>query len=82
MFNLKSAYWLRTNGPDAEVAEWKQYWTSGPHGLAYWPRSVSELKKRNYSGDICLTAEYSDHDRVDELIAQDIAYAKSLFDAA
>ena len=81
VFNLKSAYWLRTNGPEAIVAEWKQFWTTGPHGLAYWPRAVAELKKRNYSGDICLTAEYSDHDRVDVLIAQDIAYAKSLFEA-
>jgi len=37
-------------------------------------------KKRNFSGDICLTAEYSDHDAVDRLIAEDIAFAKSLFE--
>ena len=78
--NLKSAFWQRTNGPDAEVAEWKQYWTSGRHGLAYWPRVAAELKKRNFSGDLCLTAEYSDHDRVDALIAEDITYAKSLIE--
>ena len=78
--NLKSVFWQRSNGPDAEVAEWKPYWTSGRHGLAHWPRVVAELKKRNFSGDICLTAEYSDHGRVDDLIAEDIVYARSLFD--
>ena len=50
------------------------------HGLGYWTRTVRELKKRNYAGDVCLTAEYSDQDRIDELIAEDIAYAKHLFD--
>lgn len=80
--NLKSAFWLRTNGPEAEVAEWKHYWTTGRHGLALWPRVVAELKKRQFSGDICLTAEYSDQTRVDALIAEDIAYARSLFEKA
>lgn len=77
--NLKSAYWQRSNGPEAAEAQWKVHWTTGRHGLAYWQRTAAELKKRNYAGDICLTAEYSDHDRVDELVAEDIIYAKSLF---
>ena len=78
--NLKNAYWLRTNGPEAEEAKWKHYWTSGRHGMAYWPRVAAELKKRNFSGNVCLTAEYSDHDLVDRLIVEDLAYAKSLLD--
>ena len=80
VMNLKSAYWQRTNGPDAESATWRNYWTTGRHGLAYWPRVAAELKKRNFSGDICLTAEYSDQGSVDRLIAEDIAFARSLFD--
>ena len=79
--NLKSAYWRRMNGPDAEWAEWKVHWTTGRHGLAYWPRVAGELKRRGFSGDICLTAEYSDHASVDRLIAEDIAFAQALFDA-
>ena len=79
--NLKSAYWRRMNGPDAEWAEWKVHWTTGRHGLAYWPRVVGELKRRGFSGDICLTAEYSDHASEDRLIAEDIAFAQALFDA-
>lgn len=78
--NLKSAFWVRSNGPDAPEAEWKKHWTTGRHGMAYWTSVVRELKKRNFSGDVCLTAEYSDHDRVDDLVAEDIAYAKHLFD--
>jgi sugar phosphate isomerase/epimerase len=80
--NLKSAFWVRTNGPDAPEATWKSHWTSGRHGLAYWSRTVDELKKRDYAGDICLTAEYSDEERVDALIAEDVQYARQLFDRA
>jgi sugar phosphate isomerase/epimerase len=78
MVNLKNAYWQRTNGPEAEVAQWRHYWTTGRHGLAPWPRVAAELKRRGYRGVICLTAEYSDEASVDRLIAEDIAFAKSL----
>ncbi len=79
MVNLKNAFWRRTNGPEAEVAAWRPYWTLGRHGLASWPRVAASLKKRGYSGVICLTAEYSDEDAVDRLVAADLAFARSLF---
>jgi len=79
MVNLKSAYYRRLNGPEAEVARWQVYWTTGRHGRADWPWVAEELKKRNYEGDVCLTAEYTDEEAVDRLIAEDIAFAKSLF---
>jgi sugar phosphate isomerase/epimerase len=79
MVNLKNVLWLRTNGPEAPVAAYTRHWTSGRQGLASWEQVASELKQRNYSGPICLTAEYSDEAAVDRLIAEDIAYAKSLF---
>jgi sugar phosphate isomerase/epimerase len=79
MVNLKNAFWLRTNGPEAEVVSWKPYWTTGRQGLASWPRVAAELKRRNYEGVVCLTAEYSDEGSVNRLIAEDIAFAKSLF---
>jgi hypothetical protein len=47
--------------------------------MANWPKVAAELKKRNYSGVICLSAEYSDEAAVDRLIAEDIVFAKSLF---
>lgn len=81
MVNLKNAFWQRTNGPEAEHAQWKVYWTSGRQGLADWPRVVGELKARQYKGVVCLTAEYSDHNAVNRLIAEDIAFARALFAA-
>jgi sugar phosphate isomerase/epimerase len=79
MVNLKNGYFVRSNGPEAETAEWKRHFTTGRHGLAHWPRIAAYIKKRNFSGVICLTAEYSDLDNKDRYIAEDLAYAKSLF---
>ena len=78
MVNFKNAFWQRINGPEAEFAQWKPYWTTGRHGLASWPRVAAELKRRNYRGLVCLTAEYSDERAVNRLIAEDIAFAKTL----
>lgn len=78
MVNLKNAYWRRQNGPEAEVVEWRPWWTSGAQGLASWPRVADELKRRNYSGVVCLTAEYSDETAVERLIAADVRFARGL----
>lgn len=77
--NLKSAYWKRLSPPEAEVAQWGTYWTTGRHGRANWPWVARELKARGFAGDICLTAEYSDHAAVNRLIAEDLRFAKILF---
>jgi len=79
LVNFKNAFWKRVKGPEAEDVEWRPYWTSGRHGLASWPRVAAELKRREYRGGICLTAEYSDEPSVERLIAEDIAYARALF---
>lgn len=77
--NLKNAYWRRVNGPEAEVAEWQVYWTSGRQGRASWPQVAAKLKAMNYQGPICLTAEYSDEHAVNRLIGEDLAFAKACF---
>lgn len=79
MVNLKNGYWKRMTGPEAEIAEWEVYWTSGRYGLANWKRVADYLKKRNYRGVICLTAEYSAQGEVNRLIKEDISFAKLLF---
>ena len=79
MVNLKNAFWRPVTGPEAEDVRWKPYWTSGRQGLASWPRVAAELRRRDYTGVVCLTAEYTDEPSVDRLIAEDIAYARSLF---
>jgi sugar phosphate isomerase/epimerase len=79
MVNFKNAYYKLISGPEAEHAEWKRYFTSAQHGLASWPRASAYLKKRNYNGVICLTAEYTNELETERLIKLDIEYAKSLF---
>jgi sugar phosphate isomerase/epimerase len=77
MVNLKNAVWRRTN-PGAAVAEWQPYWVAGPEGLASWPRVAAELKRRDYRGVVCLTAEYSEEAMVERYIAEDVRFAKGL----
>ena len=79
LVNLKNAFWRRANGPEAEDVAWRPYWTSGRQGLASWPRVAAELRRRGYSGVVCLTAEYSDEGAVERLVGEDLAYAKGLF---
>ena len=78
MVNLKNAYYERTNGPEASHAEWARHFTTGRHGLASWPRVLAELERRNYSGTVCLTAEYHDEGDVERLCKEDVEYVKSL----
>lgn len=79
MVNLKNAYYVRTNGPEAQAAEWKRHFTSGRHGLASWSRIAAELRRRNYAGTICLTAEYEETADVTRLTREDLQYARELF---
>lgn len=81
MVNLKNAFYRRTNGPEAPYATWEHYWTSGRHGLASWPAVIADLKRRGYTGVVCLTAEYS-AGPAETLAAEDLVFAKSLFTAS
>lgn len=79
MVNLKNAFYRRVNGPEAEKAEWANYFTTGRQGQASWPRVAEYLKTRNYEGVICLTAQYDDSLNTNRFISEDISYVKSLF---
>jgi len=86
MVNLKAASHQRTNGPDEEEARWRVLWTTAQHSGFSWRTVVGELKRRGYSGPICLPAEYSDPlgaeqlmgDPVKKLVEKDLRYYKSL----
>ena len=80
MVNLKNAYYQRLGEPSADgEAKWKSFFTTARDGMASWSQAAETLIRRSYEGVICLTAEYSDETRIDEYIAQDLAYAKKLF---
>jgi sugar phosphate isomerase/epimerase len=81
MVNLKNVFWQRTNGPEAELARYEHYWTSGRQGLCSWPTVVRLLRERGYEGVVCLPAEYTDDSAVDRLIAADLSFARSLFES-
>lgn len=78
MVNLKNAIWQRTNGPEAELAQYQPYWTSGRQGLCPWPEVVRIVRARGFDGPICLPAEYSDEASVDRLIAEDVELTRAL----
>jgi sugar phosphate isomerase/epimerase len=88
LVNLKSAYWQRTAGPEVLDAPWRSIWTTGGLGITNWRTVAAELKRREYRGDICLTAEYSGVEEKDgdlrgddviPLLTRDLRYARSLF---
>ncbi len=81
MVNLKNPWWMRTNGPESEQAQWRLMWTTGRQGIASWPRVINLLKARGWEGPVCFTAEYSDHDAVDRAVVDDLQYARELFEA-
>ena len=84
MVNIKNGSIRRSNNENAPEAVWKSVWTTGQHGALSWRKCADELRRRNYKGPICLTAEYSGADRALEgedtarLIKQDLAYWNSL----
>lgn len=80
MVNLKNAYWRRTNGPEAEVAKWESYFTSGRQGRSDWAKVAEGVRSVGYSGPITFSAEYSDEEAVERLVVEDLAYAQDLFD--
>lgn len=84
MVNLKNGLW-DWDGTDAfGVAKWKAKWVAGHQGLCDWPRVIRALKHRNYTGDLCLSAEYSEVDvnEVERLAKNDLFLAKRCFDQA
>lgn len=85
LVNLKNGYWQQIGKDKNGEMQWRNYWTTSKQGLTSWKTVADELKRRQYQGDICLTAEYSvpkedSSVRVDDLVAEDFAYAKSLFE--
>lgn len=87
MVNLKNAVWKRSNEAEAPTPEFGCFWTPGRDGMGNWRKFINELKKRKYTGDFCLTAEYSAEvgedltgasDKLHQMVAEDLAFARSL----
>lgn len=77
MVNLKNGYRRRLDDENGE-ARWKVTWVGAKQGYASWSKTIRALRQRDYSGPLCLTAEYTDPAIVDRQITEDVAYAKAL----
>ena len=78
LVNMKNCYLRPIRRPGGSVTEWEKVWCAGREGFAHWPTVATELKKRNYSGDVCLCAEYSDESALNTLVAEDLAFVREL----
>ncbi|MDR2572289.1 MAG: sugar phosphate isomerase/epimerase [Oscillospiraceae bacterium] len=79
LVNLKNAYWKPRTGPEAPQALFDPYFTSGKFGMANYADIIKYLKEHEYKGDICLPAEFSDGELVEELAPLELQYVKRLF---
>ncbi len=87
LFNFKSAFHRRVNGPEEVEASYRVHWTTCHHSGFSWSKAVACLIQRGYAGDICLPGEYTDlagggqlmGDDVIRPLKVDLAYIKSLF---
>ena len=78
--NFKNIFYKRKNGPES-VAEYMFYCTTGDQGLNSWKRTVNHLKKKGYSGNACIFAEYTDEENAEIYATKDKIYLKELFDS-
>lgn len=86
MVNFKSAYWFKTNSPDATEAKWQHLWTTHKHSLYNWSKTYTMLREINYKGYITIPAEYGSvgvkgqkmGDTIIKQIEEDITYLKSI----
>jgi len=90
LVNLKSASHFRRSGPNQVEASWEIYWSTAQHSGYSWKATVEELRRRGYSRDICLPAEYTDDAKEGQLMESavvpplkyDMAYVRFLMSEA
>ena len=76
MVNLKNVYYRRSNGTEAEKAQYERWFTTGRQGMADWGRILRYLRGHGYQGPICLTHEYSGQSELKRLLREDLEYAR------
>ncbi|MDR2484231.1 MAG: sugar phosphate isomerase/epimerase [Treponema sp.] len=78
MVNLKNAYYVRSSTYDNPDGKYDRVICSGRQGMARWPEIFSCLSASGYCGPMCLAHEYTDQNRLLDLLKEDLAYAGSL----
>jgi sugar phosphate isomerase/epimerase len=79
LVNLKNARWQPAGTDSFGASQWAAEFVPGPQGLCSWPEVLRQLVERAYSGYVCLTAEYSDEDDLEDKVRSDLAWAKRIY---
>ncbi|MFW5798041.1 MAG: sugar phosphate isomerase/epimerase family protein [Planctomycetota bacterium] len=78
--NLKNFRWTEATSPEAPYSMWAVSCVAGRRGLTEWPRVIEQVKQHNFTGQVCICAEWDDTDRFWSLLAEDVAFARELLD--
>ncbi|MFI3206171.1 MAG: sugar phosphate isomerase/epimerase [Clostridia bacterium] len=80
LVNLKNAvYAPKVSGHGTEETKYRPYFTTGKHGNCDWDRVIKFLCNKDYKGDICMPAEYTDESNVEIYTQRDLKYIKETF---
>jgi len=81
LVNLKNARWRAERARNGHLAaRFEAEFVTGPDGLCPWEDVLAELRGRGYGGDLCMTAEYTDHVHTDDYLRSDRLFLAGLLD--
>lgn len=76
MANFKNACYERIS---TEVGpRWRPTFVAGPDGLCSWAEAAGYLNDIQYTGPICMPAEYTDDSNLEEKVSRDLGYLRKL----
>jgi sugar phosphate isomerase/epimerase len=80
MANFKNACYQHSAPTEDGAPPWQVTFVEGPDGLCSWPEAAEYLVDHDYSGPICLPAEYTDETDLETKVSNDLGYLRGLMD--
>lgn len=78
MANFKNACYQRAEPAPKGVPPWEITFVEAAEGLCSWPEAARYLVDHDYTGPICLPAEYTDESDLEVKVSRDLAYLREL----
>lgn len=82
MANFKNASYVRDDQAPSGAPPWRVAFVDGSQGLCSWPEAAQFLVDHNYTGPICLPAEYTDDSDLEAKVVRDLTYIRGLMEGA